>query len=150
MHPEYDSKKMFHDLALIRLKEPVLPVKEVNDGAGPYWELVDPDQYNWAESTPIIRIQRYQSPSGCTSLTQDEAKDITTLLVIGHGTTSSGGDLSGKLLAADVHYVMNSVCEKQYSEFKYPISDDMICASDTTEKQDACQGDCGGPLFTLE
>ncbi|KAL7428708.1 hypothetical protein ACHAXM_001383, partial [Skeletonema potamos] len=73
-------------------------------------------------------------------------KDITTLLVIGHGTTSSGGNVSDKLLEADVHYIVNERCEEQYG--KGSITDDMICAADIVQDQDSCQGDSGGPLFT--
>jgi len=144
-HPDYDSKALFNDLALIKLKEPALAVNEVNDGDGTYWELVD--DYEWIDHPPIIRLQRYQTPSGCTSLySQGLAEDILTLTVIGHGTTSSGGNMSGKLLEADVHYVLNAVCQKQYKN--EDISDDMLCSSDTSEVEDACQGDSGGPLFT--
>jgi hypothetical protein len=110
-HEDYNDNKMTNDLALIQLNEPALPVTEVDDGAGlSYWELAD--NYDWSKTPPIIRLQRYQSPSGCTSLSQDEAKDITTLLVIGHGTTSSGGNVSDKLLEADVHYIVNERCEE--------------------------------------
>eukprot|EP00984_Skeletonema_dohrnii_P017931 scaffold8262_cov81-Skeletonema_dohrnii-CCMP3373.AAC.1 len=68
------------------------------------------------------------------------------MTVIGHGTIAAGGQMSGKLMEADVHYVQNSVCQKQYKN--EDITDDMICASDTREEQDACSGDSGGPLFT--
>eukprot|EP00985_Skeletonema_marinoi_P029521 scaffold28093_cov140-Skeletonema_marinoi.AAC.1 len=68
------------------------------------------------------------------------------MTVIGHGTIAAGGQMSGKLLKADVHYVQNSACQKQYKN--EDITDDMICASDTQEEQDACSGDSGGPLFT--
>ena len=39
--------------------------------------------------------------------------------------------MSGKLLEADVHYVLNAVCQKQYKN--EDISDDMLCSSDTSE-----------------
>jgi trypsin len=140
IHPKY-NKTQTDDLALIKLKEPALPVNEVNDGNGAYyWELVA-DDYDWINHPPIIRLQRYQTPSGCTSLySQGLAEDILTLTVIGR--QSDGGR---QILEADVHYVLNSVCNEQYSGI---ISDDMVCAADTVEKQDACRGDSGGPLFT--
>jgi len=144
-HEHYDDNDMTNDIALIVLKQPALPVAEVDDGAGPHWKLVD-NNYDWLKTPPIIRLQRYQSPSGCTSLSQDEAKDITTLLVIGYGSTKYGGSVSTKLLEADVHYVANERCELQYG--KGSITDDMICAADIVQRQDSCQGDSGGPLFT--
>ena len=125
-----------------------MAVNEVNDGNGPRWELVV-DDYDWVSHPPIIRLQRYQTPSGCTSLySQGLAEDILTLTVIGrHETagTTLGGETSSELLEADVHYVLNSICNEQYSE---GISDDMLCAADTVERQDSCRGDSGGPLFT--
>eukprot|EP00984_Skeletonema_dohrnii_P027992 scaffold17811_cov138-Skeletonema_dohrnii-CCMP3373.AAC.1 len=137
MHPSYKSNRLSDDIALIKLSEPALAVNAD-------WDLVD--NFDWGDHPPIIRLQRYQTPSGCTSLSQDQAEDITTMTVIGHGTVAEGGKMSGKLLEADVHYVLNSVCQKQYKNEH--ITDDMICASDTQEEQDACSGDSGGPLFT--
>ena len=137
VHPDYKSSRLTDDIALIKLSDPALKVDAD-------WGLVD--SYDWGDHPPIIRLQRYQTPSGCTSLSQDQAEDITTMTVIGHGTIAYGGQMSGKLLKADVHYVQNSVCQKQYKN--EDIMDDMICASDTQEEQDACSGDSGGPLFT--
>ena len=135
MHPKY--KGLTNDIALIKLSEPALAVDAD-------WDLVD--NHDWVNHPPMIRLQRYQNPSGCTSLSQDQAEGITTMTVIGHGTIAAGGQMAGKLMEADVHYVLNSVCQKQYKN--EDITDDMICASDTREEQDACQGDSGGPLFT--
>eukprot|EP00984_Skeletonema_dohrnii_P005122 scaffold1805_cov133-Skeletonema_dohrnii-CCMP3373.AAC.2 len=113
----------------------------------PAWDLVDDGNYNWTDHPPAIRLQRYETPSGCTSrFSEGLAENITTMTVIGHGTTESGGKTSDELLEADVHYVLNSVCRTQYKN--EDITDDMLCASDTEEEQDACQGDSGGPLFT--
>mmetsp|Transcript_6256 Transcript_6256/g.9702 ORF Transcript_6256/g.9702 Transcript_6256/m.9702 type:complete len:840 (+) Transcript_6256:96-2615(+) len=133
VHPNYSSNLLSNDIELLKLKEPA-------------WDLVDDGNYNWTDHPPAIRLQRYQTPSGCTSLSQDQAKDITTMTVIGHGTTEFGGKKSDELLEADVHYVLNSVCQTQYKN--EDITADMLCASDTEQEQDACQGDSGGPLFT--
>eukprot|EP00984_Skeletonema_dohrnii_P008528 scaffold3150_cov109-Skeletonema_dohrnii-CCMP3373.AAC.1 len=137
MHPRYKSDGLSDDIALIKLSEPALAVDAD-------WNLVG--NYDWGNHPPMIRLQRYQTPSGCTSLSQDQAEDITTMTVAGHGTVAYGGQMSGQLLEADVHYVQNSVCQKQYKN--EDITDDMLCASDTQEGQDACSGDSGGPLFT--
>jgi len=64
---------------------------------------------------------------------------------IGFGTTSSGGNLSNKLLHVEVGYKTNEDCNAAY---RGQITDNMMCASDPG--QDACQGDSGGPLYDKE
>eukprot|EP00984_Skeletonema_dohrnii_P003063 scaffold1031_cov125-Skeletonema_dohrnii-CCMP3373.AAC.2 len=99
MHPRYKSDRLSDDIALIKLSGPALAVDAD-------WDLVD--NYDWGNHPPMIRLQRYQTPSGCTSLSQDQAEGITTMTVIGHGTVAYGGQMSGQLLEADLHYVQNS------------------------------------------
>eukprot|EP00985_Skeletonema_marinoi_P005302 scaffold2286_cov140-Skeletonema_marinoi.AAC.2 len=147
-HPDYNFSRLTNDLALIKLSAPALAVNEVNDGDGSHWELDNTNQYDWVKHPPIVRLHRYQNPSGCAFLSQDQAEDITALLVIGLGRTiKSREKMGGELLEADVHYVLNSVCNETYFSSGW-ITDDMICAADSTEEQDACQGDSDGALFT--
>jgi hypothetical protein len=110
-----------------------------------YWKVTG--TFDWKRNPPILGVQHYQKPSGCTSLSQTQAQDITNMIVIGYGTTKEGGSLSSTLRMADVHYVLNPTCDEMYGN-KGEVTDDMLCASDVVEKQDACQGDSGGPLFT--
>ena len=119
IHPDYDSSELINDLALIKLTLPALAVNEVNDGGRTYWELED--DYDWVETPPLIRLQRHhQTPSQCTSLfDQGLAEDITTMTVIGHGATETGS-MSGELLEASVHYVLNSKCDEQYGAGDQP------------------------------
>mmetsp|Transcript_11578 Transcript_11578/g.25015 ORF Transcript_11578/g.25015 Transcript_11578/m.25015 type:complete len:640 (-) Transcript_11578:329-2248(-) len=89
-----------------------------------------------------------------------DALDLHTLLVMGYGRTAypSGPVSYDRLLAADVTYIRNKECNSQYLPAagiikpKTPgevISDEMLCAWDTVETQDACSGDSGGPLVTV-
>ncbi|KAL7490726.1 hypothetical protein ACHAWT_000267 [Skeletonema menzelii] len=60
------------------------------------------------------------------------------------------GNMSEELKMADKHYVLNEVCDEMYREKWGNVSwvfDDMICAADFEEEQDACNGDSGGALF---
>ncbi|KAL7469037.1 hypothetical protein ACHAXS_009273 [Conticribra weissflogii] len=89
-----------------------------------------------------------------------DALDLHTLLVMGYGRTAypSGPISYDRLLAADVGYLRNEECNAQYLPAagiikpKTPgevITDEMLCAWDTAETQDACSGDSGGPLVTV-
>ena len=151
IHHNYDDYWATNDIAVVKLKEPHLPVEEVTDGTGPtttkHWDLSD--TYNW-EQPPILRLQRHFEPTGCTSFSRDEADDlISDMIVIGYGITEDG-ELSDELKMVDKHYVLNEVCDEIYRKKWDNITwvfDDMICAADFEEEQDACSGDSGGPLF---
>lgn len=135
-HPEYDGKTLDMDVALMKLDSPVVPVATTTDLNGhQYWK--PSGTYKWEQRPPIIRLQRYLTPSGCTSYTQTEAIDITTLHLIGYGTDKAGGKLTDALHYADVHYVTNEECNGQYG--KGWVTDNMMCAADTLETQDSCQ-----------
>ena len=135
-HPEYDGNTLDMDVALMKLDSPVVPVATTTDLNGhQHWQ--PSGTYNWVQHPPIIRLQRYLAPSGCTSYTQTEAIDITTLHLIGYGTDKAGGKLTDALHYADVHYVTNEECNGQYG--KGWVTDNMMCAADTLDTQDSCQ-----------
>jgi secreted trypsin-like serine protease len=69
-----------------------------------------------------------------------------TAWVYGWGTTSSGGQLSAKLLEVDQLIVNQATC--QFAMGVSTIVDGMVCAGGEggAGGKDACQGDSGGPL----
>lgn len=72
-------------------------------------------------------------------------KTGTTLTVSGWGTLSSGGSMPEKLMAVDVPYVTNEVCNSAEA-YSGQIQDTEMCAGFQKGGKDSCQGDSGGPL----
>ena len=64
-------------------------------------------------------------------------------VVMGWGTTSSGGSTSSVLLEAEVDLVSQEQCKAAYKDAA--ITDRMICAA--RDGRDTCQGDSGGPII---
>ena len=139
VHPQYKDDTIMWDIGLITIKTPHLEVEQVtNSTSGEiYWNLIDND-YDWDNSPPMIRLHRYPDSNSCNTLTEDEAKNATTLTVIGYGATTfdkqnGPGDPSYKVLqGADVHYLSNEECNVLYTETTGDgdtvITDDQMCA----------------------
>ncbi|WP_245733145.1 S1 family peptidase [Lentzea jiangxiensis] len=64
-------------------------------------------------------------------------------LILGWGTTSSGGSASRYLLKANVPLTSDSTCKTAYSQYS---NTSMVCAGFPQGGVDTCQGDSGGPL----
>jgi hypothetical protein len=113
-HPGYNDW-LENDIALIILDDPILPVATTSDANGhQYWELNG--TYDWKNAPPIIGIQRYASPSGCTSVTREEAYDMTTFQIIGYGVDETDKGVVDDLQMAEIHYVSNEECNDQYGK----------------------------------
>ena len=69
----------------------------------------------------------------------------TSLKVSGWGTLTSGGAMPDKLMAVDVPYVSNDVCNNP-AAYNGQIQATEICAGEKSGGKDSCQGDSGGPL----
>jgi secreted trypsin-like serine protease len=158
IHPKYKKSFFGYDFALILIEQEHLDVTAQTDENGrQYWDLVH--DYDWENSPPIMRLHRYDQTPSCTALSRAKSKRVMTLTVMGYGRVAfPNGPISySSLRSADVHYLSNEECNLLYS--KAPpkalptkkegnlITNDMLCANDTKEKQDACSGDSGGPLL---
>ncbi|WP_112261798.1 S1 family peptidase [Lentzea terrae] len=64
-------------------------------------------------------------------------------LILGWGTTSSGGSASRYLLKANVPLTSDATCKTAYSQYS---NTSMVCAGYPQGGTDTCQGDSGGPL----
>ena len=67
------------------------------------------------------------------------------LIVMGWGTTASGGSSSNVLMEVEVDAWTNSACNQAYGN----IDDSMLCAARSSNglNYDSCQGDSGGPII---
>ncbi|WP_439661001.1 S1 family peptidase [Lentzea sp. HUAS TT2] len=64
-------------------------------------------------------------------------------LILGWGTTSSGGSASRYLLKANVPLTSDATCKTAYPQYS---NTSMVCAGFPQGGTDTCQGDSGGPL----
>ncbi|WP_394616273.1 S1 family peptidase [Lentzea sp. JNUCC 0626] len=64
-------------------------------------------------------------------------------LILGWGTTSSGGSASRYLLKANVPLTSDATCRTAYPQYS---NTSMVCAGFPQGGTDTCQGDSGGPL----
>ncbi|XP_037089450.1 trypsin theta-like [Pollicipes pollicipes] len=77
-------------------------------------------------------------------LAKGRPSDGTACLVLGWGTTRSGGSTVRRLQMALVTTQSRDRCAEAYRAQHYNIYDTMLCAGGGA--RDACQGDSGGPL----
>lgn len=73
----------------------------------------------------------------------------TPLKVSGWGTLTSGGSMPEKLMAVDVPYITNEVCNSSEA-YGGKVQATEICAGYKEGGKDSCQGDSGGPLVVKE
>jgi len=94
----------------------------------------------------MIRLQT-SSSHPTVSLHNGPVNTDEDLIVMGWGTTSSGGSLSNKLMEVEVDALSNTECNNKYGSGS--ITDNMICAarSNGSTHYDSCQGDSGGPII---
>jgi secreted trypsin-like serine protease len=65
--------------------------------------------------------------------------------VVGWGNTSEAGGSSDVLRQVTIPVISNTQC-KTYANYN-DVTNNMICAAQSTGGKDSCQGDSGGPLF---
>ena len=106
--------------------------------------FVDVDQgKDWA----LIRLESAINLPTIPIVT-DTQYDNGTFTVAGWGATVQGGPQSQIQRKADVPFVDDATCRRNYTNIGYGFVDEaMICAAPLSGGVDTCQGDSGGPLF---
>ncbi|BES88123.1 serine protease [Nesidiocoris tenuis] len=95
-----------------------------------------------------VTFDQYVAPI-CLQTTFDIPQLKAT--VVGWGRTEFAGDVSSKLMEADITLINNSECNKMWGDKDRTTprgidSKTMICAGEKEGGKDACSGDSGGPL----
>ncbi|XP_071379198.1 vitamin K-dependent protein C [Centroberyx affinis] len=118
-HPDYNSRTVDNDIALLRLASPA-----------PFSEYIVPVCLPGREMA-----ERVLHLNG------------TLTVVTGWGKDSiDSKHLSSALNVIKVPLVTHSVCARQMA---HNISDNVLCAGILGQRMDACEGDSGGPMVTL-
>ncbi|KAF2361623.1 Serine proteases trypsin domain [Trinorchestia longiramus] len=127
LYPQYGRSGEYHDLALVRLQQPVqLSVRKME---------IQPICLPWGLEAEVEVAGRW-------------------VVLTGWGATQHSGNLSPVLQEVDLEVFNSSVCDSSYGMlpsfgFQFPrgiSSDDFLCVGHREGGKDACQGDSGGPV----
>ncbi|XP_035025933.2 vitamin K-dependent protein C [Hippoglossus stenolepis] len=118
-HPNYNSRTVDNDIALLRLETPAQFSNYIIPVCLPGQDLAE-------------RVLHLNG---------------TTTVVTGWGKENlDSTQFSSALNVIKVPLVSHSICSQQMS---YDISDNVLCAGILGQNKDACEGDSGGPMVTL-
>ena len=116
-------------------------------------KVVRNPSYNASTQGNDAALLRLLNPSHATPMqiisndSLDAAEAGANARVIGWGTTTEGGDVSGDLRQVDMPIVDDETCGAPEANGSDLISDVMLCAGLAEGGVDSCQGDSGGPLL---
>lgn len=118
-HPNYDSRTVDNDIALLRLENPAKITKYIIPACLP-------------SRTMAERVLHLNG---------------TVTVVTGWGKDNlDSNNYSSALNVIKVPLVNRDICAQQMS---HNISDNVLCAGILGKNMDACEGDSGGPMVTL-
>ncbi|GAA6229482.1 vitamin K-dependent protein C [Lates japonicus] len=118
-HPNYNSRTVDNDIALLRLETPA-----------PFSDYIVPICLPGRELA-----ERVLHLNGTTTVVTGWGKD-----------NLNSTHFSSALNVIKIPLVNNSVCSQHMSHI---ISDNVLCAGILGKRMDACEGDSGGPMVTL-
>ncbi|XP_042524636.1 mannan-binding lectin serine protease 1 [Dipodomys spectabilis] len=82
-------------------------------------------------------------------LPEDPTQEGTMAIVTGWGKQFLRR-LPEKLMEIEIPIIGHHMCQKNYALIGDKVTEDMICAGDLEGGKDACMGDSGGPMVTLD
>jgi serine protease len=106
-------------------------------------------QYNADKNLNDIGLIKLDRPVNLTpiKIASKKVATGTIAVVVGWGTTKSGGNVQQKLREVKVPVVSEAVCTAKGAYPASAIHASNICAGYAKGGKDSCQGDSGGPLF---
>lgn len=119
-HPNYNSKTMDNDIALLRLQTPAPMTEHIIPICLPGREMAERVLHLNGTKTVV---------SGWGKEEMNSTKYSSALNVI------------------EIPLVSHSICSQQM--FPHTISNNVLCAGVLGQRKDACEGDSGGPMVTL-
>lgn len=127
-HRRYSRSNLQNDIALLRLKEPILLGEQIRPSCLP---LSLNHNFDEKEVTPAYQSlhSKLKTPTKVTHYLQ--------AIVAGWGYTAQNGHLSTFLQEVTVPILSNAQCQK--TSYKSLIVDTMICAGYLEGGKDACQ-----------
>ncbi|XP_048202936.1 mannan-binding lectin serine protease 1 isoform X2 [Perognathus longimembris pacificus] len=82
-------------------------------------------------------------------LPEDSTQEGTMAIVTGWGKQFLRR-FPEKLMEIEIPIIGHHTCQKNYAQAGNKVTEDMICAGDLESGKDACLGDSGGPMVTLD
>lgn len=119
-HPNYNTKTMDNDIALLRLQTPAPTTEYIVPICLPGREMAERVLHLNGTKTVV---------SGWGKEDMNSTKHSSVLNVI------------------EIPLVSHSICTQQM--FPHTISNNVLCAGILGQRKDACEGDSGGPMVTL-
>ncbi|NWY07772.1 TPA protein, partial [Nothoprocta ornata] len=121
-HPKFDSENLDNDIALLQLK---------------------PDSEQCAVETTVVR-------AACLPTPDLQLPDWTECEISGYGKDEEFSPFySEHLKEGHVRLFPAGRCTTQHLDNR-TVTDNMLCAGDTRNLDDACKGDSGGPLVCMK
>lgn len=131
MHPGYKSTHNMHDIAMLRLSQPVR---------------------HYTHTTRVILTGRDEKAFALSwPKQQADEKDSNTVQVSGWGRVGPLSPTSKELLVTNLTLVELAECSRRWNRVKtVNITEGVLCAGDSDSgPKSACRGDSGGPLTRL-
>lgn len=113
-------------------------------------EIILHDQFDFSTYHADAALLRLAQPAtGNIVRLTSSIEQVVTAAVYGWGVADDGYS-SEVLHKADLPVVNQDDCFKVYAQLGFPITETMTCAGFNAGGVDACTGDSGGPLMTVD
>ncbi|EHB12500.1 Mannan-binding lectin serine protease 1 [Heterocephalus glaber] len=139
LHPLYNPSTFENDVALLELLEsPVL-----NNFVMPVCLPEEPSQEGAVVIVSGWGKQAVSEPKSTVDPGQFQDSEE-------QGSSARLGTNASVVFQIEIPIVEHRTCKEAYAPLKKKVTEDMICAGEKEGGKDACAGDSGGPMVTLD